>query len=138
MQRVRAPKQERIASREFGEGPAAVLLRRLLAEARRSADGEAYHELAQGRAYRLSIAVTPRRPQFTLVVLIDSPDRVGPRGRISHGGLARVESALAARGYASARLDNGWMAHERSVAPSRLAAEWRFLRGLLGAREGRL
>ncbi len=119
-------------------GPADVFVERLLAEARRSPDGEAYHELAHGPGYRLSIVATPRRPRYSFVVLIDSPDRVGPRGRISRGGFAHVEAALAARGFVSTRLDNGWMAHERSVARSRLPAEWRFLRELLKTREGRL
>ncbi len=106
-------------------------------QAHRSPDGEAYIEIAHGPGFRLSIAVKrrdPLPPQHTLVVLIDSPDRVGHNGRILRGEFARVEPALAARGYLSTRLDNGWMAHEHAVPRSRLAAEWRFLRRLLRTR----
>lgn len=117
----------------------ARLLRGLLAEAHRSLGGEAYRELADGPGFRLAIAVTPhdpRAPRYSLVVLIDSPDRVGPHGRIPRGAFAAIEAALVARGYVATRLDNGWMAHQRSLARSRLAAEWRFLQGLLESTGG--
>lgn len=134
MEGRRAREKGGAATKGLGDGPTETLLRGLLAEAYRSPEGEAYDELAHGAGYRLAIAVTRhnvRLPQYAFVVLIDSPDRVGPRGRIRRGGFARVESALAARGYVSTRLDYGWMAYERSRTRSQLAAEWRFLHALL-------
>ncbi len=115
-------------------GPTAALLRSLLADAHRSPEAEAYLELEHGRRYRLGVAVKHRVggvPRITLVVLVDSPDRVGPDGRISRGGFADTETVLTARGYLPTRLDDGWMAHERAVPRSRVAAERRFLQGLL-------
>ncbi len=134
MEQTRAPEKGRTEQPGLGTGPTTALLRGLYAEARRAPDGEAYLELAHGLGYRLAIALKrrdPRAPQHSLVVLIDSPLRAGPDGRIPRGPFARVEAALAARGYLSMRLDNGWMAHERAVPASRVASEWRFLRRVL-------
>lgn len=140
METSRTREKERTAALGTGAGLTVGLLRGLTAEAHRSPSGEAYQELVQGPGFRLAVAVTPRdarSPQYSLVVLIDSPNRVGPRGRIPRGAFAATEAALAARGYVSTRLDNGWMAHQRFLARSRLAAEWRFLQRLLEGHGGR-
>ncbi len=134
MAKTREPEKDRTAALGTEAPLTDGLLRRLLAEACRSLGGEAYQQLAEGPGFRLAVAVTPRDsgdPRYSLVVLIDSPNRSGPGGRIPRGAFAEVEAALAARGYIAARLDNGWMAHQRSLARSCLAAEWRFLRRLL-------
>lgn len=108
--------------------PTDIILRSLEKEAQASPDREAYRELVRIPGVRLGLtAVLVGSDKVALVV-----DVLVDRSPCS----AAMEAALARRGYASARLDEGWVAHERSVARRRLSAEWRFLRGLIEAPEG--
>lgn len=107
-----------------------VLLLGLETEARASSDREAYRELVRTPGARLgltAVLVGSGKVTFIVDVLVD-------RSPCS----AAIEAALARRGYASARLDEGWVAHERPVTRGRLGAEWRFLRGLMATPEGSL
>lgn len=108
--------------------PTETLLGDLEREARRSPDGEAYRELVRVPGCRLGLTATlasRAKVAFIVDVLVERSPCA-----------ATIEAALVRRGYASTRLDDGWVAHERSVTRGRLAAEWRFLRGLLGSPEG--
>lgn len=140
MENRRAPQKERTEAHGSETALTDRILRGLITEAHRSPGGEAYQQLAEGPGFRLAIAVMPqgpRVPRYSLVVLIDSPNRVRPHGHIPTGAFAEIEAKLAARGYVATRLDNGWMAHERFLPRSRLAAEWRFLQRLLESDGGR-
>ncbi len=103
--------------------PTNALLRILEKEARISSDREAYRELVGTPTVRLGLTVvlgTSVKVRSIVVVIVDRSPRA-----------AGIEGTLARRGYASMRLDEGWIAHERAVSRGRLGAELRFLRGLL-------
>lgn len=110
--------------------PTDALLRGLEREARTSSYGEAYRELARFPDCRLGLTAvlgSGDKLGFFAIVLLERSPRA-----------ASIEAVLARRGYASMRLDEGWVAHERAVLRGRLGAELRFLRGLLEPREGSL
>lgn len=105
------------------DGSAETLLRGLEKEARASFDREAYRELLQTRTSRLGLTAVlgaAGKARFLVVVLVDRSPQA-----------ASMEAALTRRGYSSMRLDEGWIAFERAVAPRKLGAELRILRGIL-------
>ncbi len=102
----------------------------LAAEAAGSPEREVYHSLSCRRGCRigLTVAVAARgSPSFTFVVLLDRSDEDGVLARDGAG----ARKALARRGYATTRLENGWVALERSVPRGRVPGEWRHLRRFL-------
>lgn len=109
-------------------GPTDILMHNLEKEARTAPDLEAYRELLRTPTCRLGLTAVlgaANEVRFIVVVLVDRSPRA-----------ASVEAALARRGYTSMRLDEGWVAHDRAVSRSRLAAELGILRGVMQMPEG--
>lgn len=114
-----------IASRTWHELTESLLLG-MEREARTSPDREVYRELARISGLRLGLTAVLTDPDtvaFIVEVLVD-------RSACANG----IGPSLSSRGYTSARLDSGWVVHERMVSRGRLATEWRYLRTLVGTK----
>lgn len=104
----------------------------LASAARLAEDGEAYREISRSATHRIGVMASVY-PSQCVYYSLECTFRMFPDdGGVEPAHLAQATDAtraLQARGYDLAHLDGGWISCVKTVSPSDLAEEVRFLRG---------